>query len=142
MKFIHSPSMVTPLAKFDLLRLIFYILKYRARPAAALFGALLGALPVESATVTWVGTAGDSYTNKAAWCTANLPGLADTAAVGNGSIVYTNTPPDPASTNATSQLFLGNVASTTSTFIMNSGTLSLSNAGNTFLLGNAASASG
>src|SRR4051794_3196418 len=102
---------------------------------AALFvAACWGAVSVQAATVNWISAAADSYTNKTAWSSGNLPLAADTATVGNatvlnGSVLYTNIPPDAAATNALTSLVLGNVANSSGTFTMNAGTLSITNTG-------------
>src|SRR5262249_38284592 len=102
-----------------------------------------------AATVNWIGAAGDSYTNKAAWSTGVVPSTTnDTAAIGNatvlsGSVVYTNAQSDPASTNVLGQLLLGNAANASGTFTMNSGTLSITNGnGSTLVPGNASATLG
>src|SRR4051812_43423280 len=58
-----------------------------AASIALLFVAVCwGAVSVQAATVNWI-SAADSYTNKAAWSSGNLPLAADTAAVGNATVL-------------------------------------------------------
>jgi autotransporter-associated beta strand protein len=87
-----------------------------------------------AATANWLSNSGDGYTNTAAWSTSLVPGSADTAVIGNatqpnGVCVYTNAAADPASTNNLLGLQVGSTAGGTSTFTMNDGTLSITNAG-------------
>jgi autotransporter-associated beta strand protein len=110
--------------------------------------ALAGAVSSRAATVNWITNIPDVYTNKADWSTGNLPANADTAAIGNatvatGSVLYTNNPGDPPPTNVISGLQLGGTASSTGTFTMGSGSLTISNAGgNVFVPGNGNNSTG
>ncbi|WP_160164445.1 beta strand repeat-containing protein [Pedosphaera parvula] len=91
-----------------------------------------GVISVQAATVNWIAPLADNYTNRADWSSGALPVAADTASIGNatvlnGSVLYTNTPPDAAATNALTSLVLGNVANGSGAFTMNAGTLSITN---------------
>lgn len=105
---------------------------------------LLGGVSAQAATYNWTSANSDGYTNRADWSPVGLPGIADTAIIGNatqanGAVVYTNLPPDPASTNKLSELEVGN-ASGTSTFNMTGGSLFVTNTSTAFTLGNASGA--
>jgi autotransporter-associated beta strand protein len=114
-----------------------------SRMAAFIIAACSGIVSARAANVNWIAPSADSYTNPSAWSTGALPGTADVAAIGNtnllnGSVLYTNTPPDPASTNGLTSLLLGNAANSSGTFTMNAGTLSITNTTATgLILGNA-----
>jgi autotransporter-associated beta strand protein len=123
-----------------------------SRPCAAvlftltfLSAVLLGVVSAKAATYNWTSANSDGYTNTADWSPNGLPGISDTAIIGNvtqpnGSVVYTNLPPDPASTNRLSLLQMGTAAGT-STFNMTGGVLWITNASSTaFSLGDASGA--
>ena len=118
------------------------------RRAIQLATVICGVVSVQAATVNWIAPATDSYTNKAAWSTGNLPGSADTAIIGNatitnGSVLYTNAPADLLPTNALTSLLLGSTAGSAGSFTMSGGRLSITNTGTTALIpGNANPSSG
>lgn len=113
--------------------------------ATVLSAAVMNSVSVQAATYIWTSANSDGYTNQLEWSPNGLPGISDTAIIGdvtqpNGSVVYTNVPPDPASTNRLSLLEMG-TNSGTSTFEMSGGVLLITNSsGTAFSLGNGSGA--
>lgn len=120
---------------------------------AALFvAAVCGGVSAQAGTFNWIGSADNNYTNPAAWSVGTVPGIWDTAVIGNATLTnatvyYTNLLSNPQSTN---NLYLMemNTAAGTSTFDMTDGMLLITNGyanpftngGSAFTLGNASGA--
>ncbi|HTV40011.1 MAG TPA: autotransporter-associated beta strand repeat-containing protein [Candidatus Sulfotelmatobacter sp.] len=108
-----------------------------ALTSTVLNAVLLAGFSAKATTYDWTSANSGGYTNQADWSPTGLPGIADTAIIGNatqpnGSIVYTNLPPDPASTNRLSLLEMG-AAAGTSSFNMMGGVLLITNSSGTAL---------
>jgi len=106
--------------------------------AAATFAAVLWAgASVQAGTFNWIGSSDNNYTNPAAWDMGTVPGILDTANIGNATlanatVLYTNVLSDPLSTNKLSLLQMNNAVGT-SVFNMTDGVLLITNASGTAL---------